>query len=331
MRLRFLAILALVLAVLGLVPWWLMIRMPGHSHSGALESLDESGLALAVMLRQDVETLAGLIGERNVWKPLALQAAAAHIESVFEAAHLETRRELYEASGVQVANVIAELPGTSSASEIVIVGAHYDSVEGCPGANDNGSGVAVLLALARRLATQPGARTLRLVAFANEEPPFFQEESMGSLVHARGCRDRDEQIVCMISLETMGCFSDEPGSQAYPTRLLKLCYPSRGNFIAFVGNLSSAQHLRRAISQFRGAAHFPSEGALLPEWIPGVGWSDHWAFWQVGYPAFMVTDTAPFRYPQYHTSQDTPARVDCESIARIVPGLEQVVRDLLGR
>ena len=195
--------------------------------------------------------------------------------------------------------------GRSTPSEIVIVGGHYDSVAGCPGANDNASGTAAVLALARLFATSAPARTLRFAAFTNEEPPHFQTDAMGSRVCALNCRARSENVVAMLSLETIGFYSDAEGSQSYPPPF-SLFYPSKGNFIAFVGNVGSRGLVRRAIRTFRERTPFPSEGAALPGFVPGVGWSDHWSFWREGYQAIMVTDTAPFRYPHYHTARPTP-------------------------
>jgi hypothetical protein len=223
-------------------------------------------------------------------------------------------------------NIEAEIRGARP--EIVVIGAHYDSVFGSPGANDNGSGVAALLALARRFAGKPTGQTLRFVAFANEEPPYFQTEQMGSLVYARQCKARGDQISAMISLETMGYFSDAPGSQTYPSLGIRPFYPSTGNFIGFVGNIRSRALLHRAILLFRQQAKLPSEGGALPSFLPGVGWSDQWAFWQCGYPAFMITDTAPFRYPHYHEATDTPDKLDYDRFALVVSGVEKMIAEL---
>ncbi|MCI0362486.1 MAG: M28 family peptidase, partial [Phycisphaerales bacterium] len=197
-------------------------------------------------------------------------------------------------------------------------------------ANDNGSGVAATLALARAFAESKPDRTLRFVLFANEEPPYFQTENMGSLVYAKRCRERGENTVAMLSLETIGYYSDAPGSQTYPIKPIGWVYPTTGNFIGFVGNYNSRKLVRQAIKSFRAHAQFPSEGGALPGWIPGVGWSDHWAFWQAGYPAIMLTDTAPFRYPHYHSIHDTPDKLDYDRMARVVDGLRPVVADLAG-
>ena len=205
--------------------------------------------------------------------------------------------------------------------------AHYDSAPGTPGANDNGSAVASLLTLARRFAGQPQPRTLRFVFFVNEEPPFFQTAAMGSWVYAKECRRRHDRIVGMWSLETMGYYSDAKGSQHYPFPF-SLFYPDTGNFIGFVANSQSGELLKRTIGGFRKHAQFPSEGVAAPDVVPGLGWSDHWSFWQEGYPAVMITDTALFRYPHYHEATDTPDRLDYDRLGRVVDGLTAVVRDL---
>jgi Zn-dependent M28 family amino/carboxypeptidase len=150
---------------------------------------------------------------------------------------------------------------------------------------------------------------------------------MGSRVHARRARERGENIVAMFSLETIGYYSEERGSQHYPPPL-GLFYPATGNFIAFVSNLGSRGLLHEVIASFRRHAQFPSEGLAAPAFFPGVDWSDHWSFWDEGYPALMVTDTAPFRYPYYHLAADTPDKVDCDRLTRVVSGLYRTLREL---
>jgi hypothetical protein len=168
---------------------------------------------------------------------------------------------------------------------------------------------------------------IRIVLFANEEMPYFKRAGMGSWQHARACRAKGEQLRAMLSLETMGYFSDRPGSQHYPAPLSH-AYPDRGNFIGFVANLQSRSLVREVIAEFRAHATLPSEGAALPAALPGVGWSDHWAFWQEGYAAVMVTDTALFRDPNYHERSDTPDKLDFERLARVVAGLERTIAAL---
>lgn len=165
------------------------------------------------------------------------------------------------------------------------------------------------------------------MAFVNEEMPFYRSAEMGSVRYARRARERGEHITAMISLETIGHYSDAPGSQHYPGAF-GLFYPDTANFIAFVSNLRSHALVRRAVGAFRRHAAFPSEGVAAPGWMVGIGWSDHWAFWEAGYPAIMVTDTAPFRYPHYHDAGDTPERVDYDRTARVTVGLAGVIQNL---
>ena len=322
--------LALLLAVfIACLGWgyWSMIRMPGQTYRGALPPLTGAQSALGDALKRDVDELAGRIGERNLNRYESLTAAAQFIEASLADAGYDVERQEYEVAGRTCVNIEAEIPGERREDEIVIVGAHYDSVYGCPGANDNASGVAATLAVARAFVGRKGTRTLRLVFFVNEEPPYFQTQIMGSWVYARRCRQRGENIVAMISLETIGYFRDEKGSQRYPFPI-GLAYPSTGNFIAFVGNYSSRRLVRQVVGSFRRHARFPCEGGAIPGFVPGIGWSDHWAFWQEGYPAMMVTDTAPFRYPHYHQPTDTPDKLDYDRMARVVEGLTAVIEDL---
>ena len=310
--------------ILGLV-WFFSIRMPGRNQPIAA-ALDESEMALRAELVGHVQKLAGEIGERNMNRYPQLNAAADFIEASLAGAGVKPRRDSFELRGRSLHNIEAEIRGARP--QILLIGAHYDSVLGCPGANDNASGVAALLALARRLAGTPIGQTLRFVAFVNEEPPYFQTEEMGSLVYAKRCRERGDRIAAMISLETIGYFSDERGSQKYPSPGLGFFYPTKGNFIGFATNTGSRELLRTTVSAFRKAGRIPCEGAALPASIPGIGWSDHWAFWQCGYPAIMVTDTAPFRYPHYHEATDTPDKLDYDRFALVVSGLEKTIAEL---
>ena len=223
------------------------------------------------------------------------------------------------------------LPLQVVASRYLVLGAHYDSVDNCPAANDNGSGVAALLELARLLKGKELSTTMRFVAFPNEEAPYFNTAGMGSLRYAGSCKAANDKIVGMISLETMGYFSDEPDSQRFPLDALKLMFPSTGNFIAFVANFKSFGFLKQLAGNFRGLAKFPCEAAALPEQLNGVGLSDHMSFWKLGYPALMITDTAPFRYPQYHQPDDTPDKIDYARLARIVFGLSQSLEKMCTR
>jgi hypothetical protein len=319
-----------ILLGLGAAAWLTMMRMPGRSHAGGLPPLSPEEEDLRDRLAHHVRILAGEIGERHVWQPEQLQAASRYVQDRFRELGYTVELQRFEVAGRVVDNIAAERRGLRYADQVVIVGAHYDSVMGSPGANDNASGVAALVELARMCGESRTARTVRFVAFANEEPPLFQTDDMGSLQYARRARARGEPIVAMLSIETIGAYTDEPGSQQYPLPFFRLLYPGTANFIAFVGNVGSRRLVRQAVGAFRAHTAFPSEGAAVPGWIAGVGWSDHWAFWQHGYPAIMVTDTALFRYGPYHTHADTPDQVDYERLARVVDGLTAVVRELAG-
>jgi hypothetical protein len=310
--------LGALVVLLPLAAWWFLLRMPGKRFEGAPGAADA---ALVAELKRDV----GALVERNLFEPRGLEAAERWIEAELRAAGYAPERQEFDVDTMPCRNIEAAIRGGSA---IVVVGAHYDSVAGCPGANDNGSGVAATLALARRFAGSAPRRTLRFVFFVNEEPPFFQTDDMGSLRYARRCRERGEDVVAMLSLETLGFFTDEPGSQSYPVRGLGLLYGDRGNYVGFVGDVASRDLVREVVGVFREHARIPSHGIALWDGVPGVGWSDHWAFWQCGYRALMVTDTAPFRYPHYHQPTDTPGRLDYEGLARVVEGLVPVVEAL---
>ncbi len=307
-----------------------MISMPGKSWTDPVPPLSDDEQLIHDNVKRHVEMLAQQIGERNVWHAEALVAASIYIRNTLEDLGYEVRAQSFKSGGLTVQNLEVELQGTTAPQEIIVLGAHYDSVFGTPGANDNASGVAALLEIARLLAGKSHARTLRLVAFANEEPPFYLTGEMGSRVYAARSRQRGEQIKGMIALETIGYYTDQPRSQHYPFPY-GLFYPNTGNFLGFVGNLSSWRLVRQAIAAFRESTAFPSEGVAAPGWVIGVGWSDHWSFWQEGYPAIMITDTAFFRYKHYHAETDTPEKIDYPSLARVTRGLADVAAELAGK
>ncbi len=323
--------LCLAIVAAGMLAAWIWIlritRMPLHSYSGPLAPLTPEQAAIRDHLFQHVHYLSETIGQRNIPKAGALQAAADYIRKNLQEASYSISEQTFSAHGHSVSNLEARLEGTGAAQETVVVGAHYDSVPGSPGANDNATGVAAVLELARALRNFQPRRTLRFVLFVNEEPPYFQTGEMGSLVYARELRRRQIPVVAMISLETIGYYAEAPGSQEYPL-LMGFFYPDRGNFIGFVGNTASRELVRRVVRRFRETTKFPSEGLAAPDGLPGVGWSDHWSFWQVGVPAIMVTDTAPFRYSYYHTPYDTREHLDYERMARVVDGVRGVVESL---
>jgi Zn-dependent M28 family amino/carboxypeptidase len=278
-------------------------------------------------LRRHIGVLAGAIGERHVQLPAALRAAADYIRSEFAALGYSVASQPYQTHGMRCENLEVVVAGESPGLEILIVGAHYDTVPGSPGANDNASGVAGLIEIAGALRSKRLARTVKLIAFVNEEPPFFYFGEMGSKVYAEAARRRGDDIHMMLSLEMLGCYSDVRGSQAYPP-FLRWIYPDRGNFIGFVSNLRSRPALHELVRAFRANSDFPSEYLISPTFVPGVAWSDQLSFWRVGYRAVMVTDTAFYRYAHYHRATDIPDRIQYPQMARVIEGLAKAIASL---
>ncbi len=276
-------------------------------------------------IRTHVEALAGTIGERNVFRPAALHAAEDYIEAVWRQQGREVIRHEYDIDGARCSNLEVIQPGTDA--DVLVVGAHYDSVPGSPGANDNGSGVAALLEIARLFAHATPVTSVRFVAFANEEPPFFGTTKQGSLVYAKAAKARGDNIKLMVALETMGYYSDAPGSQRYPP-LLRYFFPGQGDFLALISDMRSLPATRHMARVFRDHADFPLEYAGLFRWVPGVAWSDHRSFWICGYRALMVTDTAFFRYPYYHSPEDTPDKLNFPKLAKATVGLFQCMSSI---
>ena len=286
-----------------------MTAMPGRSHAGPLPPLSPQEQAMEAGLRQHVVALSK--SERNA----DLESPARYIEAALGP---HARSQYFESGGRKVRNI-------ALGSGAIVVGAHYDTVPGSPGADDNASGVAVLIELAR---LHGGAGGIEFIAFANEEMPYFMSREMGSFHSAAQARGRGEKLRAMLSLEMLGYYRDAPGSQQYPFPL-GLFYPDRGDFIAFVGDLGARSLTRKVISLFRRNAAFPSQGVAAPGFIPGVTWSDHWSYRSHGFPAIMVTDTAFYRYPHYHLPSDTPEKLDYQRMARVTLGLSSMLKELL--
>ena len=285
-----------------------MLAMPGRSHAGPLPALSGEARALSLRLRLHVAALAA--GVRN----LDLETPARYLEAAFRKIGFQPQSQYFESGGRQVRNIEA-------GAGAIVVGAHYDTVPGSPGADDNASAVAVLIELAAMKVP------VRFVAFANEEMPYFLGQEMGSWAYARRARERGERIAAMFSLEMLGYYRDAPGTQQYPFPL-SVFYPDRADFIAFVGDLGARGLVRRSIGVFRTQAAFPSECVAAPGFIPGVTWSDHWSFRRHGYPAVMITDTAFYRYPHYHLPSDTPDKLDYERMARVTLALAAMLKEL---
>ncbi|TVQ04129.1 MAG: M28 family peptidase [Balneolaceae bacterium] len=313
---------------------WKMI-MPSTTRGMQIPEPTPDELKAAEQLQKDVRFLASDIGERNVFRAGTMDRTVEWLLMRFEETGYQPVIQEYSLRGTArnydqgvSKNIIAEISGYKKPDKILVIGAHYDSVYGSPGANDNASGIAVLISLAKYFSGNPQQATLRFVAFANEEPPFFQTVNMGSYAYAELAAGNKEQIFAMIALDGLGYFSESIGSQKYPVPGIGLVYPKTANFIGFVTRFKDMSLLRKATEAFRKKASIPSEAAALPSIVPGAAWSDHWSFWQHGFPGLLITDTLLFRDSAYHTAHDTPERLDYENMARVVIGLREVIKDL---
>lgn len=322
-----LAAIALVVVALAWAGARYVTAVPGVAHTGPLPALADPETATAARLDAHIRAIASR--PHNIAHHEDLEKAARYIEGQLKALGYDPVPQAFEVDGRSVRNIEAVIePANPSASRgTIVVGAHYDSFGDAPGANDNGTGTAAVLELARLLSDlrNRGDARVRLVLFVNEEPPYFRTPDMGSYRYARLLAERREPVIGMMSLETLGCFSDEPDSQRYPPPL-GLLYPSKGDFIAFVATPASRSLMQALVGSFRSHTPFPTVGGVAPAVVPGIDWSDHRSFEQFGYPAVMITDTALFRYPHYHRPTDTPDKVDTGKLARITHGIARVVR-----
>lgn len=296
--------------------------------------MDRDSDAIESRLRLHVDRLAGLIGARTLRKPKTIQATLGYLEGQWSEMGYAIERESYDAAGDEAINLVVEQKGTKRPKDIVLLGAHYDTVSSTPGADDNASAVAVLLEVSRLLRTFMGNRTTRYVAFACEEPPYFNLGAMGSQHHARQSRQRGDNIVGMLCLEMVGYYSTEKGSQAIPPKIPKWLhrfFPQQGDFLAAVGNLSSWRlcwNFRRGFK--RGTRQMPLFSICLPEKVGEIRLSDNSSFWDQGYPALMLTDTSYLRNPHYHTASDTPETLDYARMTQVTLGVAEAMRYLLG-
>jgi len=317
----------LALLVLLAIFWRVSIWMPGSSPSGPLPALTGAEDSTVARLRTHVDALVdtttGAFHGRSFGTD-ALDSAAAYIERELASYGYTVTSQRYAAAGREVRNLEVTRSGTTFPDSIVVVGAHYDAVIGTPGADDNASGTAALLELARLAAGSAPARTLRFVAFTLEEPPYFWTDSMGSVRYARAARERGDAITAMLALESLGYYRTEPRSQRYPP-VLGWFYPSVGDFVAVVGDVRSRPLVHRVLRDLRSHTAFPSSGTATLAVFPGVGWSDHWSFWQEGYQAVMISGTATFRNPNYHEMSDVPSTLDYPRLARVVHGLHRTI------
>lgn len=273
-----------------------------------------------------VRYLSEEVGQRSFIDQDKLEKVAQYIEECLVSTGYNVERQAFKYRGESYYNIIGRLEGKDPSKRPLVIGAHYDTVIGTPGADDNASGIAVLLELARLCVLSEIEREVIFVAFSLEEPPVFMTSRMGSFVYARSLRQRGIEIEGMISLEMLGYYSDIKGSQIYPLSIFRLLYPDKGDFIAFVGNISSRSFTKRFIRTFRSVSTFPAESLNAPSLIPGVDFSDHRSFWKFGYPAFMITDTAFYRNPNYHGPGDLPSTLDYERMEKLTIGLYETIR-----
>jgi len=275
--------------------------------------------------------LAEIIGERHFWKYDILMAAEKYVRDQLAATGLPVADQPYEVMKKTVRNLIVEQPGLRRPGEIVVVGAHYDSISGTPGADDNASAVAGLLEIAHQLSKRKFKRTLRYVSFVNEEPPFYKSEDMGSLRYAELCRRRNDNIVGMINLEMLGYYDDTVGSQEYPPlRKWEKHLPKRANFIVICSDFNSWKLLGRIAWGFRRSVKFPMLPFPSPSSVMGPGMSDNWSFWECGYPAVMITDTSFLRNHHYHAETDRLKTLHIPAMTRVVKGTIGAIARLAG-
>jgi len=278
-------------------------------------------------LENYVRVLSEDIGERHTDKMESLKAAAYYIQSSLGESNMGYRvnRYKYEAGENEVWNIEVTVPGTGKDGGVVVIGAHYDTVAGSPGADDNASGVSALLCLANAFVGTENEMTLKFVAFVNEEMPWSKTEQMGSLVYAKSLKARGDKVVGMISLDSLAYFTDEPNSQRHPKGTREDA-PSVGNFLALVGNEASANLVSSAKTAFQKNSTLPIESVVAKSGDPQSERSDHWAFWQTGYPGLMITDTGPFRYSEYHQAGDMPSQLDFDRLESAVKGIEGIIK-----
>jgi peptidase M28-like protein len=280
-------------------------------------------------LRTDVEALATRFQPRSAAHPKNLDRAAAYVADAFRAAGGEVAVQAYPALKSTYRNVLARFgPDTP---ERIVLGAHYDAASDDPGADDDASGVAGLIEIARMLAASPPPIRVELAAYTLEEAPGLATEAMGSVVHARSLKEADVRVRLMMSLEMLGAFSDVPGSQSVPVGMRRDALPITGDFIAIVGRSGHAGMVSEIAAAMRYASAVPVQTLVAARDMPGVDLSDHRSFWDLDYPAVMVTDTAFFRNPRYHTPEDTPDTLDYPRMAEVVEGVHCVVQAVARR
>ena len=312
-------ILLMVLVIVELAGWVISQPTFRKNHPSAIDVPTER-------LKAHVSTLSQTLHPRDSEHPGNLAKCADYITRQFEVAGAAVESQEFEVEGQRYRNVIGRF-GVGKGSKSV-VGAHYDSCGETPGADDNASGVAALIELAYLAGRIPPQRELELVAYTLEEPPFFRSQSMGSAIHAKSIAGEKARITGVIVLEMVGCFTDEWGSQSYPSVLMRAFYPNRGNFIAVAGRWDQGDWIKAVKVGMQGTSDLPVYSIRAPSAVPGIDFSDHFNYWPYGIKAVMVTDTSFYRNAAYHTSEDTPERLDYARMAKVVVAVFEVCRSL---
>ena len=318
---RFSLLIVLVVSIV-LTGLWFWVTQPllSRANPDSARTVDPS------RLEAHVRKLSIELGPRDMDHIENLDRVATYIKDELNQTSAYVSEQAYRVQGQTYRNVVAQFGPESE--ERIIVGAHYDTAGALPGADDNASGVAGLIELARLLSGQQLPLRVELVAFSLEEPPYFRTTGMGSSVHAESLRKQNVQVRAMVSLEMIGCFSDAPNSQYFPVGVLSALYPSKGNFIGVVGRLGDGLLARKIKSAMRNATPLPVYSINAPRFVAGVDFSDQLNYWDAGYRAVMITDTAFYRNRNYHTAEDTADKLDYKRMAMVVEGVYAAVMDL---
>ncbi len=320
---RVLLLLVILFVAFLFFSYWYMLQCKGNWRGEPLEKKMKTELIeIKKSMESDIEYLQNL-GPRNSENDTSykqLRQCEKWIKQRWESQGYVVKKQTFSFKGKEYSNLEIEIKGRTLPSEIIIISAQYDTLPDSPGANNNGSGMAILFQLSRLLKNHIPDRTLRLLNFVNEEDPFFGTEMMGSYQYAKRAYQHRENIRIMLSLDALGIFKEEPGSQKLPFPF-SLVYSNRGNFLAFIGDFSSRKYMVETTRGFKKGSFFPTEAGVVPKWVEGAGWSDHSSFWKFGYPGIMVTDTGGFRSPSHTSKEDTMEKLNFEAMSRIVIGM----------
>jgi Zn-dependent M28 family amino/carboxypeptidase len=303
-------------------------RKNSHPERPGTFMIGKETMGIRDNLKKSVNKLAREIGSRGYLETEALKRAAGFIEEELKSYGYDVLYQPFTVDNTEYKNIYVEIKGSKEPEKVIVVGAHYDTVLGTPGADDNASGVAVLLELARLLTNIRPDNTIQFVAFTIEEPPFYRTKNMGSYKYAGKLKKEGRDVEGMICLESIGYYAESRGSQFFPFSFFKWIYPDRGDFLMFVSNLGSRGFMKRVQNGFKKGSRLPSETITASSFVPGVDFSDHWSFWKHGFDAVMLTDTAFYRNANYHAASDTPETLDYERMAEVVLGLKTAVEEL---